>query len=131
MRSDWQRATDTGDAMRLAELLEAGADVDALDRFGQTALMLTARNGSFNAVCVLIDADADLDHTAKYNLPALALAAINDHLDIVKQLIAAGADLEIEGSGAPGFAGKTAAEISADLGRDEIVEAIRMGRDRA
>lgn len=129
MRPDWRRAAETGDAVRLLELLEAGAEVDALDRFGQTALLLAARTGGFDAVAVLIDADTDLDHTAKYNLSALALATINDHLDIVEQLVAAGADLEIEASGASSFAGKTALEIAVDLGREEIAEAIRAGRN--
>jgi len=127
---DWQRAAEIGDALRLAEMLEAGAEVDTLDRYGQTALMLAARNGHYEAVSVLVDADADLDHTAKYNLSALMLAALNDRLEVVEQLMEAGADSEIEGSGAPGFAGKTALEIAEDLGREEIAEAIRMGRNR-
>jgi len=127
---DWQRAAEIGDALRLAEMLEAGAEIDTLDRYGQTALMLAARNGHYEAVSVLVDADADLDHTAKYNLSALMLAALNDRLEVVEQLMEAGADSEIEGSGAPGFAGKTALEIAGDLGREEIAEAIRMGRNR-
>lgn len=130
MSPDWQRAAEIGDALRLAEMLEAGAEVDTLDRYGQTALMLAARNGHYEAVSVLVDADADLDHTAKYNLSALMLAALNDRLEVVEQLMEAGADSEIEGSGAPGFAGKTALEIAEDLGREEIAEAIRMGRNR-
>ena len=130
MSPDWQRAAEIGDALRLAEMLEAGAEIDTLDRYGQTALMLAARNGHYEAVSVLIDADADLDHTAKYNLSALMLAALNDRLEVVEQLMEAGADSEIEGSGAPGFAGKTALEIAEDLGREEIAEAIRMGRNR-
>ncbi|HEX9813715.1 MAG TPA: ankyrin repeat domain-containing protein [Myxococcota bacterium] len=130
MSPDWQRAAEIGDALRLAEMLEAGAEVDTLDRYGQTALMLAARNGHYEAVSVLVDADADLDHTAKYNLSALMLAALNDRLEVVEQLMEAGADSEIEGSGAPGFAGKTALEIAGDLGREEIAEAIRMGRNR-
>ena len=130
MSPDWQRAAEIGDALRLAEMLEAGAEIDTLDRYGQTALMLAARNGHYEAVSVLVDADADLDHTAKYNLSALMLAALNDRLEVVEQLMEAGADSEIEGSGAPGFAGKTALEIAGDLGREEIAEAIRMGRNR-
>ncbi len=125
MRSDWRKAAETGDAARLAELLAAGAGVDTLDGHGQTALMLAARNGHCDAVRVLLDAGAGIDRTAKYNLSALMLAVINDRLDVVEQLVEAGADLGIEGTGAPGFAGKTALEIALDLGRDEIAEAIR------
>jgi ankyrin repeat protein len=125
MRSDWQQAAETGDAARLEELLEAGEEVDSLDRYGQTALMLAARNGHGDAVRVLLDAGAELDHTAKYNLSALMLAVIHGRLDVVEQLVEAGADLGIEGTGAPGFAGKMALEIALDLGRDEIAERIR------
>jgi len=130
VQPDWRRAAKTGDAERLLELLEDGAEVDALDRYGQTALMLAARNGFFDAVAVLIDADADLDHTSKYNLSALMLATINDHLDIVEQLVAAGADLEIAGSGASRYAGKTALEIALDTAREDIAEVIRAGQNR-
>jgi len=130
LNSDWQRAAETGDAALLAELLVAGAEVDSLDRHGQTALMLAARNGHSEATSVLLDAGAELDHTAKYNLSALMLAATGGHLEIVEQLVAAGADPEIEGSGAPGFAAKTALEIATDLGHDAIAEVIRLGRDR-
>ena len=125
MRSDWQQAAETGAAARLEELLEAGVEVDALDRYGQTALMLAARNGHGDAVRVLLDAGAELDHTAKYSLSALMLAVIHDRPDVVEPLVEAGADLAIEGTGAPGFAGKTALEIALDLGRDEIAELIR------
>ncbi len=125
MNRAWQQAVAAGDAARLAELLERGAEVDALDRYGQTALMLAARNGHFEAVHTLVDAGADLDHTAKHHLSALMLAVINDHLDIVARLVAAGADLAIEGSGAPGFAGKTALELAEDLEREAIAELLR------
>lgn len=76
MNRAWQQAVAAGDAARLAELLERGAEVDALDRYGQTALMLAARNGHFEAVHTLVDAGADLDHTAKHHLSALMLAVI-------------------------------------------------------
>ena len=125
MRPDWQRAAETGDAAKLAELLETGVEVDRLDRYGQTGLMLAARNGHGDAVRVLLAAGAEMDHTAKYNLSALMLAVINDRRDVVEQLVEAGADLGIEGTGAPGFAGKTALGIALDLGRDEIAERIR------
>jgi len=125
MRPDWRQAAEIGDAARLVELLETGAEVDTLDRYGQTALMLAARNGHGDAVRVLLDAGAELDHTAKHNLSALMLAVLNDRLEVVEQLVEAGADLEIEGAGAPGFAGKTALEIALDLGSDEIAEVLR------
>jgi len=55
---------------------------------------------------------ADLNHTAKYHLSALMLAVINGRDAIVGILVDAGADRSIEGSEAPGFAGKTALDIA-------------------
>jgi len=115
--------------VRLA--LESGADVDARDRYGQTALMLAARNGHLASVRVLLEHGAELDSTAKYHLSALMLAVINAHLEIVQLLLDAGADPRIEGSGAPGFAGKTALQIAEDLRRSEIVALIRSSSVRA
>jgi len=125
LNRNWQNAADGGDVTTLGRILELGEDVDSLDRYGQTALMLAARNGHHDAVRVLVEAGADLDHTAKYHLSALMLAVINDRVSIVRLLVEAGADTEIRGSGAPGFADKTAADLAADLGRDSISELLR------
>ena len=125
MDANWQRAVDAGDAERLRQLLEAGANVDAKDRYGQTALMLTARNGHLEAVRVLLECAPDLDHTAKHHLSAVMLAAINDRFEIVELLVEAGAELRTTGSGAPGFHEKTALDIAEDLNRVEIAALLR------
>jgi ankyrin repeat protein len=109
---DWERATHTGDAASLEAQLAAGADVDSLDRHGQSALMLAARSGHLAAVQVLIRAGADLDRTAKFGLSATMLAVINHHESVARALAEAGADLRLVGSGAPGFAGKNAAQLA-------------------
>ena len=125
MEQEWQEAARAGDATTLTRLIAAGADVDSLDRHGQTALMLAARNGHTEAVRALLDAGAALDHTAKYHLSALMLAVINDRHTIVELLVAAGADARIRGTGAPGFAGKTALDLAEDLGRTDLVALLR------
>jgi hypothetical protein len=53
------------------------------------------------------------------------LAVINDHTPIVRLLVEAGADIHIRGTGAPGFADKTAADLAEDLGRELISELLR------
>lgn len=120
MKLEWQDAVDRGDSAVLRDLVDRGVAVDSLDRYGQTALMLAARNGHLEAVRVLVEAGADLDRTAKYHLSALMLAVINDRTSIAEVLIEAGADTGIQGTGAPGFAGKTALDLAEDLGRDSI-----------
>ena len=104
----------------LRELIDRGSDVNSLDRYGQTALMLVARNGHLEAARVLVEAGADLDRTAKYHLSALMLAVINGRTPIAELLIEAGADTQIHGTGAPGFAGKTALDLAEDLGRESL-----------
>ena len=122
MKREWQNAVERGDAAALGALLERGDDVDSRDRYGQTALMLAARSGHDEVVEVLVAHGADLDHCAKCGLTALMLATINDRAGVVRLLLMAGADTHLEGSGAPGFAGKTALDLAKDLGREEIAD---------
>ena len=71
--------------------------------------MLAAVHGRAELVELLVDRGADLDTTAKHGLSALMLAIVNRHKRIAETLVAAGADTTLEGTGAPGFAGKNAA----------------------
>lgn len=112
MSPELEAAARSGDARALAALLGAEGDADQRDRYGQTALMLAALGGHLAAVDVLIERGASLDVTAKYGLSALMLAIVNGHEKVAERLIAAGADLSLRGTGAPGFAGKTAADLA-------------------
>jgi len=118
VKKEWQDAAERGDVAMLRELIDRGSDIDSLDRYGQSALMLVARSGHLEAARLLVGAGVDLDRTAKHNLSALMLAVINDRTAIAGLLIEVGADTQIRGSGAPGFAGKTALDLAEDLGRD-------------
>ena len=53
----------------------------------------------------------------RFNLSALMLAVINGRDAIVGVLADAGADRTIRGTGAPGFAGKTALDIALEAER--------------
>ena len=101
-----------GDVAALEALIDSGADIDARDEHGQTALMNAARDGHSSVVRLLVARAADLDCTAKFNLSAIMLAVINGRDAIVGVLADAGADLTIKGTGAPGFAGKTALDLA-------------------
>ena len=123
MTPDWKTAVRTGDVGRLQRLRAAGEDLDARDEHGQTGLMIAARDGQTASVRWLVEHGADLNHTAKYHLSALMLAVINGRDAIVGILADAGADRSIQGSGAPGFDGKTALDI-ARAGNREIMVAL-------
>jgi ankyrin repeat protein len=120
MRDEWRKAAIQGDSEVIERLLAEGLPVDSLDRHGQTALMLAALHGRDAVVRVLLDNGADMDVTAKYNLSALMLAVVNRHTTIAKQLVHAGANTQIRGSGAPGFAHKTARELAEQAGLDDL-----------
>lgn len=122
MRPEWEKAARQGIASALRSQLMAGADVDALDRYGQSALMLAVLGGHLAAVEVLIGARANLNITAKFGLSATMLAVVNGHESVARALATAGADLTIRGSGAPGFAGKTAVALALDRGLVELAE---------
>jgi Ankyrin repeats (3 copies) len=97
-------------------MVRAGHALDARDGYGQTALMRAAHAGHADAVEWLIDHGADLDHTSKFHLSALMLAVIAGHPRVARRLVAAGADTTITGTGAPGFHGKTAADLANERG---------------
>ena len=120
MTPEWQEAVTRGAVAELAALLSRGADIDARDRHGQTAVMLAAAAGDARVVEFLAIHGADLDHTAKYGLSAVMLAALRGHADVVRVLVAAGADLELKGTGAPGFAGKRAHDLAAERGDADV-----------
>ncbi|MGD9904839.1 MAG: ankyrin repeat domain-containing protein [Vicinamibacterales bacterium] len=123
MTRDWEAAVARGVVAELADLLARGADIDARDAHGQTAVMRAASAGDARVVEFLAIHGADLDHAAKYGLSAVMLAAIGGHAEVVRVLVAAGADLERRGIGAPGFAGRTAHDLAVAHG-DAAVAAL-------
>jgi ankyrin repeat protein len=125
MQSTWHQAAIDGDVAVVAGLIRNGHDLDRLDRYGQTAIMLASVHGRGDVVNLLIQRNANLDVTAKHGLGALMLAIINGHADIAMALMKAGADPNLRGSGAPGFAGKTASDLAVERGLKELVEAIQ------
>ena len=114
MTREWRLALEAADLAAIDALLTAGADINARDQHGQTALMNAATNGQIEVVRLLADRGADLNHRAKYGLTAAMLAVVRGHVDVVRTLVEAVADLTLRGSGAPGFDGKTAADLARD-----------------
>jgi len=124
---EWEDAVRRGSIDQLRRLLASGADIDARDGNGQTALMLAAREGHAKVVEWLVDHGAALNHTAKYGLSALMLAVIGDRTDVVRILTAAGADLCLRGTGTPAFKAKSALDLAIARGDPDTVEILRTG----
>lgn len=125
MTAEWESAIRQGDVEAVRRMLHGGIDVNARDDHGQTGLMIAACQGWREVVRTLLEAGAALDHTAKYGLSAVMLAVINGHAEIVQLLADAGADLAIRGSGAPGFAEKTASDLAEAQRRADLVAILR------
>ena len=116
MLPDFERAVRDGDAATVGRMLDEGTDVNSRDTHSQTGLMIAAQRGHLAVVRALIGRGADLNQSAKYHLTALMLAVINRHAEVVRVLVEAGADVSVQGTGAPGFAGRTARDIAEGIG---------------
>jgi ankyrin repeat protein len=125
MNAVWEEAITRGNIQLVLECLGRGADVNARDRHGQTALMLAAHAGYREIVEILIAHRANLDITAKYGLSALMLAVVAEHVDVARLLAQAGADRSLRGTGAPGFADKTAHHLAVERGMRELAAAVK------
>ena len=78
----------------MSALVAAGADVEAADENGNTALALEAMQGNAACVSTLLAAGADVDAANKDSKTALMWAAMTGHKACVSLLLAAGADVE-------------------------------------
>jgi ankyrin repeat protein len=120
MDAAWEAAIKRGDLQIVLELLGRGTDVDARDRYGETALMLAAHAGHLKIVETLVAHRANLNITAKFGLSALMLAILAGQAEVASLLAKAGANLALRGTGAPGFADKTAYDLAVERGMLEL-----------
>jgi uncharacterized protein len=120
MNAVWENAIKCNTVQIVLDLLGRGADVNARDRYGQTALMLAAHAGHLEIVEILISRRANLNITAKFGLSALMLAVVAGHAEVAHLLANAGANISLQGTGAPGFADKTAYDLAVERGMLEL-----------
>ena len=85
-------AVKTGDAAAVRTLLDRGADVDAAEPDGTTALHWAAHNEDLEVAARLVEAGAEVDATTRYGVAPLALAATNGSPETLRMLLEAGAD---------------------------------------
>jgi len=72
--------------------LESGADINALDAVGNTALMGLCFKGYLEIVKLLLEKNADVNVRNIHGSTALIYAATFGHTEVVSALLAAGAD---------------------------------------
>ena len=101
------RAAKAGNLKGLEAALAAGADVNARDDKGWTALMYVVDKGYVLLVEPLLQAKADPDVRAPDGATALFMAVAHGHSEIIPLLMKAGADPTIKGP-----KGKTATVVA-------------------
>lgn len=125
MTREWEDAVQRCSVDELQHQLANGGDINAKDRRGQTAVMIAARDGHPNLIAWLVERGAALDGTGKYGLSPLMVAVVRGHTEVVRRLVAAGADTTLRGTGAPGFAHKTALDLATERGDAAMIEILK------
>ncbi len=88
----------TGDDQEINRLLAEGADVNAQDENGYTALMLAAHSGNLPFIQALIALDANVNLQDKERTTALIFAAQKFHVAVAMELLEAGANVNVQDS---------------------------------
>nr|CAD7202069.1 unnamed protein product [Timema douglasi] len=102
-----------------------GADLEAMDRHGQTSINLAARHGYQDVVAVLLAAGAQADHADCDGWTALRAAAWGGHTQVVESLLEHGATVDCADTDQ-----RTALRAAAWGGHEEVVLALlRHGAD--
>lgn len=86
-------AAVAGQIQTVIKLIDAGANINAYNRYGYTALLAASNNGGADTVAALIKKGAALENKYFTGETALLLAVQNWHLECAKLLLAAGADI--------------------------------------
>jgi ankyrin repeat protein len=89
-------ASESGDLARVIEMLQIGANVNAVTADGISGLMYAAQKGHLEVVRVLVLNGANIDYSSFYEAPALISATRANHEDIVEFLLKKGADIGIQ-----------------------------------
>lgn len=92
-------AARSGDLAAIDRRVAEGAEIDAQDLQGNTALYQAARAGHADAVERLIEAGADPDLANSFGSTAAHVAARYGHVEVIRALGRAGADLDLRNRG--------------------------------
>ena len=90
------RAASQADVGAVREAIKDGAQVNAVDEQGNTALLVAAREGDLETARTLLRAGADVDGRAGPLTP-LGQAALRGHSHMVRLLLRAGAQVDATG----------------------------------
>ena len=106
-----------GDYDRIKRLIEKGADVNAQNNNGWTALMLASAWGYIDIVTLLIEEGAYVNARTKHGNTALMYASQEGHPEVAELLIEKGADINVQED-----YGWTALMFASDRGQIEVTK---------
>ena len=89
-------AAASGDVEKLDALSRAGAEVNARDKTGRSALHLACAEGKSEAVRFLAGKGADLNVADRRGILPLEDAILQGHIQVVEELLRAGAKLSTD-----------------------------------
>eukprot|EP00490_Sorites_sp_Unknown_P019710 CAMPEP_0114669596 /NCGR_PEP_ID=MMETSP0191-20121206/38298_1 /TAXON_ID=126664 /ORGANISM="Sorites sp." /LENGTH=198 /DNA_ID=CAMNT_0001925561 /DNA_START=56 /DNA_END=652 /DNA_ORIENTATION=+ len=125
--TELMKAAYTGDTGKVKELVEKGADINAQDAFGWTAVRYAVRNRQLDSVKTLLDLGADINQASKTGRTPLMSAAGNGLEEMCKLLVEQGdADIMAIDDG-----GKTAFDLAmraGPFGSDAIRDLVAGGQ---
>jgi uncharacterized protein len=116
-------AVEQRDKASIRKLLDTGADINAAQVDGTTALHWAAYHEDAETVALLVRAGANVNAVNRYGVPPLAQACTNGNAAIVKLLLQAGADPNATMKG-----GESVLMLAARSGNVEAVKAL-LARD--
>jgi len=117
------RASEYGHTAIVEMLLNAGANLNLVDRNGETPLMRASREGHTDIVKMLLNAGANPDLEDRNGETALMRASVRDRAAIVEMLLNARADPNLANK-----SGRTALIQASDFGHTAIVEMLLNAR---
>ncbi|MBI4263424.1 MAG: ankyrin repeat domain-containing protein [Acidobacteria bacterium] len=109
-------AVKRGNPQAVRALIRQGADVDAVEPDGTTALHWAVRTGQAEVVDALIDAGANVSVRNRYGITPLSLAAELGDPAVVERLLKAGADAKVVIT-----EGQTVLMVAARTGNPEVI----------
>ncbi len=112
-------AAEQRDRTLIRSLLDSGADVNAAQADGTTALHWAVYNDDAETAALLVKRRANVNAANRYGVPPLSLACTNGNADLVKLLLDAGADANASLQG-----GETVLMTAARAGSLETVKAL-------
>ena len=115
------KQSEAGNQQEIRKLLEQGAQVDASNPKGSTALMLAANNGHLQAVKLLLSKGADVNAANENGSTALMVASYKGKLEIAKLLLSKGASVYAGTDG-----GVTALSAAKEANHKDVVKVLEL-----